>query len=60
MTNDELQITNWSYVTLKLYDLYGRELAIVFTGEPQPGHYHIHFDASRPPTAGSSPAGIVV
>jgi hypothetical protein len=49
MTDYGLQITDRSYVTLKLYDLYGRAVATLFTGDLVPGRHHIRFDASYLP-----------
>jgi hypothetical protein len=45
-TNIEYSITNFRFVVLKVYDILGREVAILVNEEKQPGVYEISFDAS--------------
>jgi flagellar hook assembly protein FlgD len=36
-----------SNVTLKIYDVIGREVSTIVNGNQQPGYYNINFDGSR-------------
>jgi hypothetical protein len=42
-------IPKYSYVTLKIYDLLGRELKAIVNEQLQPGEYQVDFDASDLP-----------
>ena len=44
-TNIKYQITNKSYITLKVYDISGKEVATILNEEKQPGKYSILFDS---------------
>ena len=44
-TNIKYQITNKSYITLKVYDISGKEVATILNEEKQPGKYSIRFDS---------------
>ena len=46
-TNLSFVISQWSVVTLKIYDLLGREVATLVNEEKPAGHYKVTFDASR-------------
>jgi len=45
-TNFEFQIAKSAFVSLKAYDLLGREVATVVNEERSPGSYQVQFDAS--------------
>lgn len=44
-TNFEFQIAEFGYVTLRIYDVLGREVATLVQGEMSPGLYRIRWDA---------------
>jgi len=46
-TNIKYQITNTSFVTLKVYDILGREAATLVNEKLQPGSYEVSFDGSN-------------
>jgi hypothetical protein len=46
-TNIEYRISKLGFVTLKVFDMLGREVATLVNGELQPGSYHATFDASH-------------
>ena len=46
-TNIGFQISNLGFVSLKIYDVLGREVAILVNEEKQPGVYEVQFDASN-------------
>jgi hypothetical protein len=46
-TNIEYRISKLGFVTLKVFDILGREVATLVNGELQPGSYHATFDASH-------------
>ena len=50
VTNIRFSIPEPSFATLKVYDLLGREIAVLVNEEKQPGIYSIPFDASNVPT----------
>jgi len=45
-TNFGFQISNFGFVSLKIFDVLGNEVATLIREEMQPGEYNIHFDAS--------------
>jgi len=46
-TKIQYEIPNVSYVTLKVYNLLGKEAATLFEGVRQPGNYEAIFDGSK-------------
>jgi hypothetical protein len=44
------QITNYKFTSLKVYDILGREIAILVNQQLQPGTYEISWDASNYPS----------
>lgn len=46
VTNLEFQIPNTGFVSLKVYDILGREVATLVNEEKPAGHYKVMFDAS--------------
>ncbi|MFH1159358.1 MAG: YCF48-related protein [bacterium] len=52
ITNYELRITNYSFVSLKIYSLWGEEVATVMEKKLPPGTHQVAFDT------GNLPAGI--
>jgi hypothetical protein len=46
-TNIEFRIAKLGFVTLKVYDILGREIATLFEGIRQPGNYEVTFDGSK-------------
>ena len=46
-TNIEFQIANKSNVSLKVYDIVGREVAVLVNGTKEIGNYSVRFDGSR-------------
>jgi hypothetical protein len=40
-------VADESWVTLKVYDLLGREVAVLVNEEKQPGRYVVRWDANR-------------
>ncbi len=46
-TNIKFSIPNSSFVTLKVYDLIGREVATLLNEEKQAGSYNVDFNASK-------------
>lgn len=46
-TNFEFQISNLEFVTLKVYDILGKEVAVLVNEEKAPGSYRVVFDASN-------------
>jgi hypothetical protein len=46
-TSIEYRVGNRRYVTLKVYDVLGREVATLVNEEKQPGVYEVEFDASQ-------------
>ena len=46
-TNIEFRISKSGFVTLKVFDVLGREVATLVNGELQPGSYQATFDASH-------------
>jgi hypothetical protein len=49
-TNISYSIPEQSFVTLKVYDLLGREVATLVNGEKQTGYYETEFDGSNLPS----------
>jgi hypothetical protein len=49
-TTIKYQIPELSFVTLKVYDVLGNEIALLVNGEKPAGKYEIEFDASRLPS----------
>ncbi len=49
-TNIKYQIPELSYVTLKVYDVLGSEVAILVSEEKQVGSYEVEFDATTLPS----------
>jgi aminopeptidase N len=47
VTNIGFRIPNFGFVSLKVYDILGREIATIFNEEKQPGVYEAQFDASN-------------
>jgi len=45
MTNIEYRIQNTEYVSLKVYDVLGGEVAMLVDGELNPGEHSVVFDA---------------
>jgi len=48
-------VINWqmpvsSHVTLKIYDLLGKEVAVLVNGEKPAGSYETEFNAASPPS----------
>ena len=50
MTNLEFRAPTTGFVTLKVFDLLGREVAVLVNEECRPGEYRVHWDASRLPS----------
>jgi hypothetical protein len=46
-TTIEYSIKNWNYVTLKVYDLLGKEIVTLINEEKPAGNYNIQFDAAK-------------
>ena len=46
-TNIEYSIPNAGMVTLKIYDLLGREISTLVNEEKQPGNYQVRFDGGK-------------
>ncbi len=46
-TNIEFQIANFGFVTLKIYDVLGREIETLVNEEKSPGRYEVKFSASN-------------
>lgn len=46
VTNISYSINTRWFVTLKVYDLFGKEVAVLADGEKMPGNYNVKFDAS--------------
>jgi hypothetical protein len=49
-TNFEFQIATSDFVSLKVFDLLGREVAILVNEVRQPGIYHVTWNAARIPS----------
>jgi hypothetical protein len=49
-TNFEFQVANHGFVSLKIYDVLGREIATLVNEEKQPGTYTVPWDASSQPS----------
>ena len=49
ITNYELLITNDSFVTIKLYDRYGRSIGTIYEGELSAGAHRLRYDVSGLP-----------
>ncbi|MBI5215405.1 MAG: T9SS type A sorting domain-containing protein [Ignavibacteriae bacterium] len=49
-TNFGLRIANFELVTLKVYDVLGREVATILNEKKEPGEYTIEWDASNVPS----------
>ena len=49
-TEISYQLSESSFVTLKVYDILGREVATLVNGHQSPGMHNVTFDASRLPT----------
>lgn len=47
ITTIEYQVSNSSLVTIKVYDLIGREVAILVNEVKQPGNYQVNFDSGN-------------
>ncbi|MGD0592048.1 MAG: T9SS type A sorting domain-containing protein, partial [Bacteroidota bacterium] len=47
ITNIEFRIAEFGFVTLKVYDILGREVATLFEGIRQPGNYEVTIDGSK-------------
>jgi len=47
ITTIEYQVSNSSLVTIKVYDLIGREVAILVNETKQPGNYQVNFDSGN-------------
>ncbi|MDE3059023.1 MAG: T9SS type A sorting domain-containing protein [Bacteroidota bacterium] len=50
MTHLQFTIADFRFVTLKAYDVLGREVATVVNEEKSPGTYEVTFDASSLPS----------
>ncbi|MDP4191884.1 MAG: T9SS type A sorting domain-containing protein [Bacteroidota bacterium] len=50
LTNIKFKISQAGYVSLKLYNVIGKEIATLFSGEKPAGTYEITFDASEIPS----------
>lgn len=50
LTNIKFKISQSGYVSLKLYNVIGKEIATLFSGEKSAGTYEITFDASEIPS----------
>ncbi|MEJ2618253.1 MAG: T9SS type A sorting domain-containing protein [Ignavibacteriaceae bacterium] len=46
-TNIEFRISDFGFVTLKVYDVLGREVATLVNGEKSPGAYKVKFNAQQ-------------
>ena len=46
-TKIKYQIADYGFVSLKVYDILGREVAILVNGTQNPGSYEIRFDGSK-------------
>ncbi len=46
-TNIKFRIANFGFVSLKIYDVLGREVATLVNEEKQPGEYEVEFDGSE-------------
>lgn len=46
-TNFKFQIADFKFVTLKIYDLFSREVTSLVNEPKEPGEYEIEFDASK-------------
>jgi Secretion system C-terminal sorting domain len=46
-TTINYQLPQTGHVTLKIYDILGKEIATVINEQKNPGKYAVHFDASR-------------
>jgi hypothetical protein len=46
-TNFGFRIANFGFVSLKLFDIVGREVATLVNEEKSPGYYKVEFDGSR-------------
>jgi uncharacterized Ntn-hydrolase superfamily protein len=49
-TNIGFRISDFGFVTLKVYDLLGREVAVLFSEEKPAGTYEVEFDATLLPS----------
>ncbi len=49
-THFRFSIANFEFVTLKVYDLLGREIATLVNGKKSPGTYEVLFDGSKLPS----------
>ncbi len=50
MTNFELRIANFGFVTLRIYDMLGKEVASLINKTLQPGIYKVSWDAGAQPS----------
>ena len=57
-TNFEFRITNCEFVSLKVFDIIGREVATLVNEVKQPGEYTVRWDASS--IQGGLPSGVYV
>ena len=46
-TSIDYSIVETGHITLKLYDIAGREVVTLVDGDASPGYYSTHFDASN-------------
>lgn len=46
-TNFRFQISDFGFVSLKVYNVLGQEVATILNGQMQPGDYNVAWDASR-------------
>ena len=49
-TRIQFQLPNREYVTVKVFDILGNEVAILVNGEMEIGSYEVEFDASNLPS----------
>jgi hypothetical protein len=46
-TNIRFQISEFRFVSLKIYDVLGNEIAVLVNEEKEPGYYSVNFNASN-------------
>lgn len=47
VTNIQYQVPEYSFVSLRVFDIFGREIQTLVSGYIQPGHYQVEFDGSK-------------
>jgi len=58
VTNIKFQIPKSSYVSLRVFDILGREVAVLVDGEKSPAEYEVQLTINDPSTDGRLPSGI--